>query len=306
MSGHASSNRPERRLPALRRSWLFVGGDDEAAHLAACATGADVVIQELEDSTPPQRRAQARSLAGNAYEAWRKAGMLAAVRINPLETDGFDDLAMVVPAQPDIILMSKVSEPAQVKRLADEVQRLERHHGLAPGAIELVPNIESARGIMQTYAIATASEHVTGVAGSTEDTAADLGAIRGKDAVELAYVRQRLHVECVAAKVLSIDCPYTFADTEGCEADARYARRLGYHAKLINDPSHVAGVNRAMTPSAAEISEARAIIAAFDTGSRGLGDQQARLDGRLLELPIYLNAQRLLERAAALGVSHDA
>jgi citrate lyase subunit beta/citryl-CoA lyase len=193
-----------RRPPALRRSWLFVGGDDDAAHAAACELGADVVIQELEDSTPPSRRPQARLLARNAYKAWRDAGMLAAVRINPFETEGLQDLAGVIAAQPDIVLMSKVSEPAQVQRLADEVARLEREHGLPAGLIELVPNIESARGIMQTYAIAKASERVTGVAGSTEDTAADLGAIRGKDAIELAYVRQRLHVECVAAGVLSV------------------------------------------------------------------------------------------------------
>ena len=291
-----------RRSPPLRRSWLFVGGDDAAAHTAACDLGADVVIQELEDSTPPEKRPQARSLAANAYAAWKNAGILAAVRVNPLETDGLADLAGVIPAQPDIVLMSKVSEPKQVIRLAQEVERLEREHGLPVGNIELVPNIESARGIMQTYAIATSSERVTGVAGSTEDTAADLGAIRGKDAVELAYVRQRLHVECVAANKLSIDCPYTFADIEGCETDSLYARRLGYLAKLINDPSHVSVVNKVMTPSEAEIREAKAVIAAFDTASRGLGDQQARLDGRLLELPIYLNAQRLLERASALGV----
>ena len=292
-----------RRPPPLRRSWLFVGGDDEAAHITACSLGADVVIQELEDSTPPEKRPKARALAATLYAAWKNAGVLAAVRINPLETDGLADLAAVIPAQPDIVLMSKVSEPAQVTRLAQEVDRLERQHGLPSGDIELVPNIESALGIMQTYAIATASDRVTGVAGSTEDTAADLGAIRGKDAIELAYVRQRLHVECVAAKVLSIDCPYTFADTEGCETDARYARRLGYLAKLINDPSHVTVVNRVMTPSAEEVYEAKAIIAAFDTACRGLGNQQARLNGRLLELPIYSNAQRLLERASALGVN---
>jgi len=292
-----------RRPPALRRSWLFVGGDDEAAHAAACGLGADVVIQELEDSTPPLRRPGARSLARSAYKSWRDAGVLAAVRVNPLETDGLADLAEVIPAQPDIVLMSKVSEPEQVKRLADEIVRLERKHGLPAGMIELVPNIESARGIMQTYAIAKASDRVTGVAGSTEDTAADLGAIRGKDAIELAYVRQRLHVECVAAGVLSVDCPYTFADAAGCETETHYARRLGYMAKLINDPSHVAAVNRVMTPSEAQVREAQAIIAAFDTDSRGLGNEQVRLDGRLLELPIYLNAQRLLERAAALGVN---
>lgn len=291
-----------RRPPALRRSWLFVGGGDAAAHRDACELGADVVIQELEDSTPPERRPAARALAADAYVQWREAGALSAVRINPLETDGLADLATVIPARPDIVLMSKVAEPSQVRRLAEEVERLEREHGLPIGDIELVPNIESARGIIQTYAIAKASDRVTGIAGSTEDTAADLGAIRGKDAVELAYVRQRLHVESVAAGVVSIDCPYTFADVEGCETDARYARRLGYRAKLINDPSHVAVVNEAMTPSQEEVREARAIIAAFDTNSRGLGNEQVRLNGRLLELPIFLNAQRLLERAVALGV----
>ncbi len=298
--------RTTRRAPALRRSWLFVGGDDRNAHDAACALGADVVIQELEDSTPPERRPGARTLAAQAFAAWRAAGMLSAVRINPLETDGLADLAAVIPAQPDIVLMSKVSEPSQVQRLADEVGRLEHKHGLPAGGIELVPNIESARGIMQTYAIAKASTRVTGVAGSTEDTAADLGAVRGKDGVELAYVRQRLHVETVAAGVVSIDCPYTFADTDGCETDARYARRLGYQAKLINDPSHVAVVNRVMTPSESEVREASEIIDAFDTNSRGLGNEQVRLNGRLLELPIYLNAQRLLERAAALGINTGA
>jgi citrate lyase subunit beta/citryl-CoA lyase len=295
-----------RRSPALRRSWLFVGGDDDLAHRAACDLGADVIIQELEDSTPPERRPAARALAANAYTAWRSSGALSAVRINPLETDGLEDLASVIPAKPDIVLMSKVAEPVQVQRLAEEVERLEHKHGLPAGGIELVPNIESARGIMQTYAIAKASTRVTGVAGSTEDTAADLGAVRGKDGVELAYVRQRLHVETVAAGVVSIDCPYTFADVEGCETDARYARRLGYQAKLINDPSHVAVVNRVMTPSESEVREASEIIDAFDTNSRGLGNEQVRLNGRLLELPIYLNAQRLLERAAALGINTGA
>lgn len=291
-----------RRPPKLRRSWLFVGGNDPDGHHTAVKTGADVIIQELEDSTAPEYRPAARALAAESFRMWKRAGMLAAVRINPLETDGLADLAAIVPAQPDIVLMSKVSEPEQVKRLANEVARLEREHGLPKGMIELVPNIESARGIMQTYAIAMADERVTGVAGSTEDTAADLGAVRGKDAIELMYARQRLHLETVAAGKLSIDCPYTYADKEGCESDSRYARRLGYLAKLINHPAHVRIVNDAMTPSPGQIREAQAVIAAFDTHSRGLGAQQAQVDDRLLELPIYSNAQRLLQRARELGV----
>ncbi|MEP6610189.1 MAG: aldolase/citrate lyase family protein, partial [Burkholderiaceae bacterium] len=67
-----------------RRSWLFVPGADEAAHEAAMRCGADVLIQELEDFTPPTLRRAARVLARTLYDRWRAAGALAAVRVNPL------------------------------------------------------------------------------------------------------------------------------------------------------------------------------------------------------------------------------
>jgi citrate lyase subunit beta/citryl-CoA lyase len=289
-----------RRPPPLRRSWLALPGADRGELTRAARSGADVLIQELEDFTPPARRGAARALAAATYAEWRRVGALAAVRINPLATEGMTDLAAVVPARPDIIMMSKVAEPAEVAALDRAVGEFERAHGLPPGSIELVPNIESARGVIQTYAIATASPRVTGVAGSTEDMAADLGAVRGKDAQELAYVRQRLHVECVAAGVLPIDCPYTFADAAGCAADARWARRLGYVAKLAVDPAHVAMINAAMTPSAAEAADARAIVAAFEA-ARAEGRAGARVGDVLVEMPIYLNAKRILQRAAALA-----
>jgi citrate lyase subunit beta / citryl-CoA lyase len=289
-----------RRPLHLRRSWLFVPGADTAAHEAAAASSADVLIQELEDFTPPERRPEARALAPSLYQSWRKRGVLAAVRINPLETCGREDLEAIMRGRPDIVLMSKVAEPAQVRALAEAIAQHERGLGIAKGSTELVPNIESARGLIQTYAIATADPRVTGVCGSTEDMAVDLGATRTRDGRELAYARQRLHVECVAAKVLSIDCPYTFADDEGCTADARWAHGLGYLAKSAVKPEHVPLVNAAMTPSEAEIIDAQRIVRAFEA-ARGQGLDRATVDGKLVEVPLYLNAQRLLQRASELG-----
>jgi citrate lyase subunit beta/citryl-CoA lyase len=291
-----------RRLQALRRCWVFLPGADRTALLDARRCGADVLIQELEDFTPPQLRPQARALAAEIYPAWRAAGLAAAVRVNPLETEGRADLAGVMRGRPDIVLMSKVAEPAQVAALDEEIGRLEERFEIPPGSTELVPNIESARGIMQTYAIATASIRITGVMGSTEDMAADLGAPRSKAGTELAYARQRMHLECVGAGVLSVDCPYTFADPEGCEADARYARQLGYMAKSAVDPAHAAIINRVMTPSPDEIAEARAIIAAFEA-ARAEGRERARRGDLLVEVPTYTSAIRLLARAVALGVA---
>jgi citrate lyase subunit beta / citryl-CoA lyase len=260
-----------------------------------------VLIQELEDFTPPNLRGQARALAVDIFPRWRAAGLLAAVRINPLETEGHADLAAVMQARPDIVAMSKVAEPDEVARLDEEVTRLENTLGVPAGSTEFVPNIESARGVRNAYAIAKASPRVTGVLGSTEDMAADLGAPRSRAGIELGYVRQRLHLECTAAEVLSIDCPYTFADVEGCEADTRYARQLGYVAKSAVAAEHVAAINSIMTPSTGEVADARAIIAAFEA-ARAAGKERACLGDLLIEVPTYFSAKRLLARAAAFGV----
>jgi len=290
-----------RRPPALRRCWLFLPGADRRALIGASDCGADVLIQELEDLTPPERRPEARAIAGEIFSAWRAAGIVAAVRVNPLESEGRADLAAVMRGRPDIVLMSKVAEPSQVAALEKEVEELERRFDIPAGSTELAPNIESARGIMQTYAIAKASQRVTAVVGSTEDMAADLGAPRSKQAVELNYARQRLHLECSAANVLSVDCPYTFVDVGGCEADARYARQLGYVAKSAVDPVHVAAINRVMTPSTEEVRKAHAIIEAFEA-ARAAGKDRARHGDLLIEVPFYFSAKRLVARAAELGV----
>lgn len=290
-----------RRPPALRRCWLFLPGAERAQLLAAPTTGADVLIQELEDFTPPARRPEARAMAPEIYDHWRAAGVLAGVRINPLESEGRADLAVVMRGRPDIVLMSKVSERRQVVALAEAVLSLEYANGIPSGSTEIVPNIESARGLIETFAIATASPRVTGVLGSTEDMAADLGAPRTPAAHELAYARQRLHVECVAAGVLSVDCPYTFADVAGSEADARAARAMGYVAKSAVNPAQVAGINAAMTPSSEEAAHALRVVDAFEA-ARAKGIDRVDVAGLIVEVPTYLSAQRLLARAKALGV----
>lgn len=289
------------RPPKLRRSWLFVPGGDRAALLSAVHCGADVLIQELEDFTPPTLRPQARAMAPEIFDAWRAAGMVATVRINPLKHDGLDDLTAVMEGRPDAVLLPKVAEPEEIAALDAEITRHEARLGLPAGSTEIVPNIETARGIMQTYAIAKASPRVSAVMGSTEDLAEDLGAPRSKTAQELAYARQRLHLECTAAGVVSIDCPYTFTDAAGCEADARYGRKLGFIAKAAVDPQHVAVVNKVMTPDVEDLREAREVIEAFEE-ARAAGLDRAKRGEFLIEVPYYFAAKRLVARAAALGV----
>ena len=271
----------------MRRSWLFVPGADEKAHATAARSGADVIILELEDFTPPELRPRARSLAAKAFAAWRAAGALAAVRINPLEGDGHADLGGVLPARPDVVMMSKVESPEQVRALEAAV----------PGAAELVPNVESARSLLRAPEIAKASRRVTAMLVASEDMVADLGTERSRGGEELAYVRARFLVECRAAGVEAIDCPYTFSDIMGAAADARTAKRLGYRMKSLVDPSHAKAINAVFSPSPRELRKAKKIVAAFER-ARAAGRDRAKVDGALIEVPTYAAAKRLLASAA--------
>jgi len=258
-----------------RRTWLFVAGADEAAHAAAARSRADVIILELEDFTPPALRPRAYALA---------EGALAGVRVNPLETCGREDLHGVIAARPEVILMSKVDTPAQVKALEEATG----------GVVELVPNIESAAGLRNAFDIARASARVKAMLVASEDMVADLGASRTREGLELAYVRARFLLECRAAGVEAIDAPYTFSDVRGARADARYARRLGYRMKSLVDPSHARALNRVFTPSEAQLRKAKRIVRAFER-ARAAGKDRAKVDGALIEVPIYAAAKRLLD-----------
>jgi citrate lyase subunit beta/citryl-CoA lyase len=277
-------------MDAARRTWLFVPGADVAAHGAAARSGADVLIQELEDFTPPELRPKARALAAGLYRRWRKAGALAAVRVNPLETCGRDDLAAVLAGKPDLVLMAKVETPEQVRALAEA----------APGA-DLVPNVESARGLLRVAEIARADPRVVALLVASEDMVADLGTSRSRGGEELAYVRQRFLVECRAAGVEAIDAPYTFSDIKGAVADAKWAQRMGYRMKSLVDPSHAKPLNKVFT---ADLARAARIVAAFER-ARALGKERARLDGALIEVPIYAAAKRLVASGARMPPSRQ-
>ena len=285
-----------RRPPALRRSWLFLPGAEAGVLRAAPGLGADVLIQELEDFCPAERRPAARALCRDLFDGWRAAGALAAVRINPLESCGREDLAAAMAGRPDLVLMSKVAAPAQVAALEAAIAALEE----APGRTEIVPNIETAAGVVRTLAIAGASPRVTACLVAAEDLAADLDAERTMEGTELAHARGRFLLECTAAGVVAIDCPFTFGDLAAAEADLRRARALGFKAKSIVNGDQVALVNRLLTPSAEEVAKARRMVAAFEA-ARARGEDRAEVDGLFVEVPTYLAAQRLLRRAAALA-----
>jgi citrate lyase subunit beta/citryl-CoA lyase len=296
---HARDHAPKRRPPSLRRTWLFVAGADAAAHAAALDAQPDVIIPDLEDFTPPPLRPRAREMILGLLEKARKRGIVAAVRVNPLAAEGRNDLAVVIQARPDAVLLPKTVAQEQIVELDRAITDHERRLAIPTGSTEIVPNVESAAGLVAVHAIARASKRVSACLVASEDMAADLGAERSTEGSELAYVRGRFLVECVAAGVVAIDAPYTFSNVEGVRAETLCSRRLGYQAKSVVSPAHVGAVTDVLTPSAEAVERARRLVEAFDA-ARAAGRERVEHEGALVEVPTYLTAKRLISRAEAL------
>jgi citrate lyase subunit beta/citryl-CoA lyase len=280
-------------MSKLLRTWLFGAGADAAAHEAMTASGADVLIQDLEDFTPPAQRPQARALAAALYARWRAAGAAACVRINRLDGEGREDLARVIAARPDIVAYPKSAGAQDMRELDAALTRAEGAAGLPGGAIGILPVCETALGVVNVREIAAASPRIRYALLGAEDLAADLLAERSREAVELDHARRRFVLECRAAGIEPVDAPFTFSDAEGAAQEARYARRLGYRCKSLVRPDHAAAIREALVPSAAERERAQRLVAAFEA-ARARGEDRALVDGLWVEVPTYLNAQRLL------------
>lgn len=290
------------RSPELRRSALFVAGADADIHAQALRVRPDMLIQDLEDGTPVQLRQAARQCSAALFAAAKQRGMVVAVRINTLESIGREDLAAVIAAQPQVVFLPKCASGAQVAALAQELDRLEAQHRLPLGAIEIVPNAETAAGVMNLKEIGQASTRVKSALLGTEDLAADLMAERSVGAEELAYARGRFLLECRALGIEPIDAPFTFADAQACEREARRSRKLGYRSKSVVLPEHVAVIHGVFTPSEEELAHARETVQAFEQ-ARAEGKDRALVAGLWIEPPTYQNAKRLLERARQLAAA---
>ncbi len=286
--------------PDLRRTWLFGPGAGADAHEAMRSSGADALIVDLEDFTPPMRREEARRGLVMLLKGWRDAGCFTAVRINALETDGPIDLAAAMPARPDVIAYPMAASAAQMHALHATITHWEAIVGIAAGATEILPVCETAVGVVDVRAIAAGSSRIRSALLGAEDLAADLCAERHPDAVELDHARRRFVLECRAAGIEPIDAPYTFGDVDGAVREARYVRRLGYRCKSLVRPEHARPLNAALTPGDDELARATAIVQGFEA-ARARGEERALVDGLWVEVPTYRNALRLIERARRLG-----
>lgn len=285
------------------RSWLFVPGDSDTKLGKVAGYGADVVIVDLEDAVAPPAKPRARNLARNFLDAHPPGGGFARwVRINPIDTPLWrEDLAAVMPAQPDGIMVPKAAGPEQMQALASELHQAEWRSGAPTGSTRILPLVSetpaAALGI-SAYAH-TPFPRLAGLTWGAEDLSAVIGASRKRDSEgrwtdAFRFVRAQVLLSAHARGVMAIDTLHAeFRDLDGLARIAADSYADGFTGMLAIHPSQVPVINAAFTPSEAEVAEARAIVNAF---SANPGAGALSYEGRMLDQPHLEQARRLLAR----------
>jgi citrate lyase subunit beta/citryl-CoA lyase len=289
-------------MGALRRTMLFIPGNNPGMIQNAGVLGADSVILDLEDAVSLSEKDSARILVGKAIETVDFGAAEIVVRINPLTTVyGPKDLEAMAKVKPHALLIPKADE-AQIRQASEVLDVMERKAGIPVGTIKLIPLIESAYGVEKAYDIIQVSHRTVGILFGGEDYTADMGVRRTFNGEEILYARNRVAIACKALGVDSIDTPFTDVDNfEGLREDTLKARNLGFTGKAAINPRQVDHIHSAFAPEAAEIKHAIRVLEAMEMAEKE-GKGVFSLDGKMVDAPIISRAQQTVALAKVLGL----
>lgn len=287
-------------MTTLRRSLLFVPGNNPGMLVNSPVFGSDSVIFDLEDAVSPAEKDTARLLVKNALETINYGDIEIVVRVNGNDTPFWkEDLKTILPQNPDCIMPPKIQCKDDVEQFDEYISKIEEKEGLSKGGVKLIPLIETALGVENAYEIASASDRVVAIFLGAEDLTANLGAKRTKAGEEIFYSRSRIVVAAKAAQVAALDTPFTDVDDEeGLIKDATFAKDLGFDGKTVISPRHIDNVNKVFTPSEEEIQYAKRVIEAIKQG-KAEGKGVISLDGEMIDAPIVARAEKTMEMAKA-------
>lgn len=243
---------------------MFVPGNNPAMMQDAYIYGPDSIMLDLEDSVSMAEKDTARLLVHNALKTIDYGKTEMVVRINPLNTPyGKKDIEAVVKAGVQVIRMPKTETAEEVVEVEREIERVEKELGCV-GRTQIMAAIESALGVVNAYAIATASPRMMGIALGAEDYCANLKTQRSKDGAELQLARETIVVAARAAGIDALDTVYSnLNDMETFRREVEFIKTLGFDGKSIINPRQIEVVNEVFTPTQKDIDKARTIIAAI-------------------------------------------
>ncbi|MDY6917094.1 MAG: CoA ester lyase [Chloroflexota bacterium] len=284
------------------RTLLSVPGNRQNMIEKARSLPVDVLVLDLEDSVPVAEKANARAIVRDSIATLAQSAQRVFVRVNSLASGLIqDDLEAVVTTGISGINLPKPGSAHDVNRVVSIIERLESERGIEAGHIKLTPWVETAKGVVNAFEIASATPRIIGIIFGAEDFTLDTGMQRTDEGEELLYPRVMVLVAAKAAGVAAIDTPYNnFRDEEGLVREANLARRLGYDGKYIIHPSQVEPMNRIFSPAPEEVEQARRVVETFEA-AEAQGFASTSLDGKLIDIPIATRARNLLAVADSIA-----
>lgn len=286
------------------RSMLFVPGNSERKLEKGLSSGADALIVDLEDSVALADKAAARGIA-TAFIRARSTETTAAiyVRVNDFTTGMTDDdLAAVMAARPDGIMLPKCTGGRDVTRLSAKLRVFEAENALEDGVTRIVPLITETAASVLAASTYGPERRLAGLTWGAEDLSASVGARTARDGdgryTDVFRLARALTILAASAsETVAIDTVYpNFRDTDGFRRECEEAERDGFTAKMAIHPDQVAIINAVFTPSPEAVARSKAVVEAF----RAAGDPGVvAIDGKMYDRPHLRLAERLLARAGA-------
>lgn len=290
-------------MSRLRRSMMFVPGNNPGMIRDAHIYGSDCIMFDLEDSVSINEKDAARFLVYKALTSLKYGKKELVVRINDLGSGlGVTDLEAIVRAQPDVIRLPKTETAQDVTDCETEIARIEREIGLPEGKTKMMAAIESAKGVLNAYDIARSSSRLIGIALGAEDYVTDLRTTRSPEGIELLFARSMIVNAARAAGIAALDTVYSDVNNEeGFIAEATLIKKLGFDGKSIINPRQIEPLHRVFTPTEKDIIKAKAIMEAIaEAELRGSG--VASLNGKMIDKPVVERARYMIERASSLRI----
>ena len=280
-------------MARLLRSLLFVPGNNSRFLEKAKSLSADIICFDLEDSVPIEEKKSARNLIKNALQNRSEYNSEIYVRTNsPISGLIPDDLKEITQKGVDGIVIPKVDTASDIKKIEKIMIGLEKKRKLKP--IEIIASIESTRGVVNSYSIASSSKRVSALVFGVFDLLNDLGVEYTKNPEGAMYSRAKIPVDAKAAGKYAIDAIWQdIDDTTGLENDSIAAKNLGYVGKSIIHPNQVDIVHKVFYPTHSEIEWAKKVIEAYDLAKKNKKGATT-VNGKMIDEVHYKRASTLL------------
>lgn len=290
----------------MRRSMLFIPGNTPNLLINSNCLGSDAIIFDLEDAVAPGEKDSARLLVRNTIKYMDFTGIEIIVRINALDS-GFwkEDLEEIIPVKPDIIMLPKTNHAGDVLVVSEYIKQMELRLGIENNTFKIMPLIETALGVENSYQIASSDKRVCAIFLGAEDLTADMRCKRTKAGKEIDYARSRLVIAARASGIDVYDTPFTDVnDDDGVKIDAEYAKSLGFTGKASISPRHVELINRVFSPSIDDIRYAYEVMDAIEE-AQAIGRGAIALRGKMIDAPIVARAKQTIEMAESMGIRKE-